>query len=76
MTPPVPRYVSPEKAAEAKARLRSRLFWIAVTLPVAFVLLVFGYSDQAPAFLRTVTVNLDGLFGYPILHLIGVIASR
>jgi hypothetical protein len=76
MTPYRPQYVSPEKAAQARARLRSRLFWIAVSVPLALALLVFGYSDQAPAFLRTVTVNLDALFGSPILHLIGAIASR
>jgi hypothetical protein len=76
MAPYVPPYVSPEKAAQAKARLRFRLFWIAASLPVAFALLVFGYSDQAPAFLRTVTINLDRMLGYPILNLIGVIASQ
>jgi hypothetical protein len=76
MAPYIPKYVSPEQAAQARARLRSRLFWLAVSLPVLLALLAFGYSDQAPNFLRTMTINLDRLFGYPILNLISAIASR
>ena len=45
-------------------------------IPVAFAILAFGYSDQAPAFLRTVTITLDRSLGYPILNLIGMIGSR
>jgi hypothetical protein len=76
MAPYVPKYVSPKQAAEDRARLRSRLFWIAVSLPLALALLVFGYSDQAPSFLRSVTISLDRLFGYPILALLSALASR
>ena len=76
MAPYIPKYVSPEQAARDRARLRSRLYWIAVCIPVAFAILAFGYSDQAPAFLRTVTTALDRSLGYPILNLIGMIGSR
>jgi hypothetical protein len=76
MAPYIPKYVSPEQAARDRVRLRSRLYWIAVGIPVAFAILAFGYSDQAPAFLRTVTITLDRSLGYPILNLIGMIGSR
>jgi hypothetical protein len=39
-------------------------------------LLLFGYSDQAPSFLRSVTITLDRLFGYPLLALLSALASR
>jgi len=76
MAPYVPKYISPKQAAEDRARLRSRLFWVAVSLPLTFALLMFGYSDQAPSILRSITMSLDRLFGYPLLALIGAIASR
>ena len=72
----VPQYRSPEQAAQDRARRRSALFWIAVAVPVAFALMAFGYSDQAPAFLRSITIGLDRQLGYPILWLIGWIGSR
>ena len=73
MTPYVPKYVSPKQAAEQRARLRALLFWIALGLPLAFALMAFGYSDQAPAALRELTISLDRTFGYPVLWLIGLI---
>jgi hypothetical protein len=73
MTPYVPKYVPPKQAAEERARLRRRLFWIALSLPLAIALLLFGYSDQAPAALRQITISLDRTFGYPLLWLIGVL---
>jgi hypothetical protein len=76
MAPYIPKYVSPEQAARDRARLRSRLYWFALILPVTFAILMFGYSDQAPAVLRTVTITLDRSLGYPILNLISAIASR
>jgi hypothetical protein len=76
MAPYIPKYVSPEQAARDRSRLRSRLYWLAVGIPVAFVILAFGYSDQAPDALRTVTITLDRSLGYPILNLISAIASR
>jgi hypothetical protein len=73
-TPYVPKYVSPKEIAQNRARLRARLYWIALALPILFALLAFGYSDQAPAFLRTITMTLDGALGYPILAIINAIA--
>ena len=72
----VPKYVSPKQTKENRARLRSRLFWIAIAIPCVFLLLAFGYSDQAPAFLRSMTIEVDRAFGHPILWLISAIASR
>ena len=69
----VPKYVPPKQAAEDRARLRSRLIWFAVSLPIAFAFLAFGYSDQAPAFLRSVIVSFDRALGYPIIGLLSLI---
>jgi hypothetical protein len=77
MTPPyVPKYVSPKQAAEARARRRAMLFWTAVIVPLVLLLLLFGYSDQAPAFLRDAVAALDGQFGYPLLALLKMIVAR
>ncbi len=76
MPPYVPKYISPKQAAAAKARRRAIMFWIAVAIPLLVLLLVFGYSDQAPEFLRRMTITIDGAFGLPILKLIGMIAGR
>ena len=75
MAPYVPKYVSPARVADDRAQMRARLFWIMVAIPCVFALLAFGYSDQAPAFLRTVTIELDRALGNPILWLISAIAS-
>jgi hypothetical protein len=76
MAPYVPRYVSPKQAAEARARRRTLIYWIAVAVPVVVAVLLYGYSDQAPAALRNVVVALDGMFGHPILRLLTTIAGR
>jgi hypothetical protein len=68
----VPKYVSPKQAAEDRARRRAAIYWIIVAIPLIFMLLVFGYSDQAPAALRSVTITLDQAFGYPLARLLGV----
>jgi hypothetical protein len=75
MTPYVPKYVPPKQAAEDRARLRARLYWIALGVPLVFALLAFGYSDQAPVALRNLTIGLDRAFGYPVLWLISRIAG-
>jgi hypothetical protein len=73
MPPPyVPKYVSPKQAAEDRARRRAMLYWIVLTIPLIVMLLVFGYSDQAPAALRSATITLDQALGYPIARLLGV----
>ncbi|MSP45797.1 MAG: hypothetical protein EXQ83_08010 [Xanthobacteraceae bacterium] len=76
MPPRVPKYVSPKQAAEDRARLIATLFWIAIALPVTFAVLAFGYSDQAPAFLRSTVIALDRTLGYPIAALIGSVGPR
>ena len=74
MTPPyVPKYVSPKQAAEDRARLKTRLIWFAACIPIVFALLAFGYSDQAPASLRSAIVSLDRTLGYPIIGLLSLI---
>jgi hypothetical protein len=72
MPPHVPKYVSPKQAAEDRARRRAALYWIALAIPLIFILLLFGYSDQAPAALRSATITLDQTLGYPIARLLGV----
>ena len=37
--------------------------------------MMFGYSDQAPGWLRSFTVGLDGAFGFPVLGLIQKVMS-
>ena len=34
--------------------------------PILFVLMAFGYSDQAPTFFRKATIAFDALFGSPV----------
>jgi hypothetical protein len=72
MPPHVPKYVSPKQADEDRARRRAALYWIVLAIPLIFMLLLFGYSDQAPAALRSITITLDQTFGYPIARFLGV----
>jgi len=72
MPPHVPKYVSPRQAAEDRARRRAATYWIVVAIPAIFLVLLFGYSDQAPAALRSATITLDQTFGYPIARFLGV----
>ena len=74
LPPKIP--LTPRQAAENRARLRRSLFWIAVLLPLLFALMAFGYSDQAPASLRSITIMLDGLFGYPLGTFLNVVPPR
>ena len=76
MAPYVPKYVSPKQAAEARARRRALIYWIAVAVPIVVAVLLYGYSDQAPAALRSFVAALDGMFGHPILRLMSAIAGR
>jgi hypothetical protein len=75
MPPHVPKYVSPKQAAEDRARRRAALYWIVLAIPLIFMLLLFGYSDQAPAALRSTTITLDQMLGYPIARFLGVPAA-
>ena len=65
-----PRIPDPKRDAERRARVFSTFFsafsWLAALPPLLFMLMAYGYSDQAPAFLRDMTIALDGLFGSPV----------
>jgi hypothetical protein len=65
-----PRYVSPKEREENRTRWLRFAYWVAVAIPATVALMMFGYSDQAPAWWRSFTVNLDGAFGFPVLFLI------
>ena len=75
MIPNAPRFVSPKERAENRARWLRFAYWLAVVTPAAIALMIFGYSDQAPRWLREFTVSLDGTFGFPVLWLIKGIAT-
>ena len=65
-----PRYVSPQERAEQRARVLRFLFGVAIGLPLLFAIVMFGYSDQAPHWVRVFAVNVDAFFGQPVLTLI------
>ncbi len=75
MTPNVQRYISPKERAENRARIRAWLFWTVVAIPALVALTMFGYSDQAPVWLRGFTVSVDATFGFPVLWLIKLVAA-
>ena len=62
---------TPQQAKEHRASLISGILWLLAIPPVAFAIMAFGYSDQAPLFLRNVVVQLDTLLGMPVWSLIG-----
>jgi hypothetical protein len=59
-----PRYVSPKERAENRARWLRFAYWVAVAVPATIALMMFGYSDRAPGWLREATVGLDAIFGF------------
>lgn len=71
----VPKYVSPKEVAENRARLKAWLYWTALTVPVTVALMMYGYSDQAPAMLRNAIAMVDAAFGYPVLWLLTKLAG-
>ena len=71
-----PRYVSPQEQAETRARLRKAMFWTLAAIPVAAVVLMYGYSDQAPEWLRRLSLTIDAMFGHPLLWLIKTLMAR
>jgi hypothetical protein len=73
--PYVPRYVSPKERAENRARWRRFFYGTAAVLAVVVALMLYGYTDQAPAWLRAATENVDAMFGYPVLQLVALIAG-
>jgi hypothetical protein len=68
--PLAPRYISPKERAETRARWLRFAYGVAVAIPALIALMMVGYSDQAPAWLRSVTVTLDAAMGHPVLWLI------
>jgi hypothetical protein len=65
----MPRYTPPPDAAQVAERQRRiiiALLWLLAIPPLVFALMVFGYSDQAPASLRSLVIWLDALFGSPV----------
>lgn len=46
------------------------ILWLAAIPPLLFIVMVYGYSDQAPTFLRDLTVQLDAMFGRPVWSII------
>ena len=70
-----PKYVPPKQAAEDRARRRAAFYWIALAIPLAFAVLAFGYSDQAPAVLRGATIALDRALDYPLARLLGIVVT-
>jgi hypothetical protein len=68
--PLTPRYISPKERAEDRARWLRLAYGIVVALPVAVATMMFGYSDQAPQWLRSATANVDAFFGFPVLYLV------
>lgn len=75
MAPLTPRYVSPKERAENRARWIRFGYGVAVAIPAAIAVMMFGYSDQAPGWLRSLTVALDGAFGFPVLWLIKTVMA-
>lgn len=65
-----PRYVSPQERAEQRARVRRFVYGVVIGLPLLFAVVMFGYSDQAPHWVRVFAVNVDAFFGQPVLSLI------
>lgn len=66
MIQPPPSYRSPKQAAEHRAYMIRTVLWLAAVPPILFALMVYGYSDQAPGFLRDFTASLDGVLGRPV----------
>ena len=67
---PTPNYRTPKQQAEHRAYMLRTILWLAAIPPLLFLVMVYGYSDQAPAFLRDLTVQLDAMFGRPVWSII------
>jgi len=67
---PTPEYRTPKQKAEHRAYLARVFFWLAMIPPALFLLMIFGYSDQAPTQLRDFTATLDNAFGRPVWSIV------
>lgn len=68
--PPTPKQAAARRAERIAAGGRV-LFWVVAILPLIFMTMLFGYSDQAPAGLRSAVMTVDGWLGGPVWGLIG-----
>jgi len=75
MAPYIRPYVSPKQRAENRARWIRIGYWTVAAILLTVLVMLVGYSDQAPAWLQDATVNLDALFGFPVLWLIKLVAA-
>jgi hypothetical protein len=57
---------TPKEIAENQRRMIKVLIWTIAIPPLVFALMAFGYSDLAPAPVRNLTIQVDGLFGSPV----------
>jgi hypothetical protein len=73
--PPTPRQAA-ELRARRRARIVSALVWLLAILPLVFLVMAYGYSDQAPAALRNFTIALDSLFGSPVWLILNPAGAR
>lgn len=67
---PTPEYRTAKQVAEHRAYLARVFFWLALIPPALFLLMIFGYSDQAPPKLRELTAALDSSIGSPVLSIL------
>jgi hypothetical protein len=72
---PPPSYRNPKQAAEHRAYMIRVILWLVAIPPLLFLLMAFGYSDQAPAALRDFTAQLDAALGRPVWSIIGPAAK-
>ena len=56
----------PKQIAESQRRMIKATLWIIAIPPLVFGLMAFGYSDLAPAPVRSLTIQIDALFGSPV----------
>lgn len=70
-----PRIPNPRKDAERRARMWSMatraLLWGGAAVLLVFTAMLYGYSDQAPVWLRDFTIGFDNFLGRPVWRIIG-----
>ena len=66
-----PKIPNPKADLARRKRMISTALWLAAIPPLIFMLMVFGYSDQAPGLLRDATIAIDTALGSPVWGLIG-----
>lgn len=71
-----PRIPTPKERTERRKRILSVALWSAAALPLIFVVMAYGYSDQAPAALRDFTMRLDQSLGSPVWEILRRFATR